>query len=92
MVVTNLKSLLEDVLAPLIELDGGKLFWVENSERAVFIHLGGKFAGCPGNFLVEIAVIQPLLDQISPKIPLTVTSGPILPSGAVRISATVLNN
>lgn len=81
----RLKSALSRVLAPLVEADAGELYLVSDEENLVKIHLGGRFAGCPGNELVRREVLQPLIRAMRPQAELEVSSGAILPKGADRI-------
>ncbi len=82
---SELSDLLKRVLVPLIERDGGQLYWVESDQTNLRLHLTGRFSGCPGNFLVEKNIITPFLTGYCPNQPLTLTSGPLIPDGAVRV-------
>lgn len=81
----ELKSALEKVIAPMVESDEGELFLVEDSGKEVHLHLRGRFAGCPGNELVTEQLVRPLIHAIRPLAHVQVSSGAILPEGAVKI-------
>lgn len=83
----ELKNALEKVIAPMVESDEGELFLVEDSGKGVHLHLRGRFAGCPGNELVTEQVLRPLIQAIRPQAHVQVSSGAILPEGAVKISS-----
>lgn len=83
----ELKNALERVIAPMVESDEGELFLVEDSGKDIHLHLRGRFAGCPGNELVTEQVVRPLIHAIRPQAHVQVSSGAILPEGAVKISA-----
>jgi Fe-S cluster biogenesis protein NfuA len=74
-----------EVLAPLVQADGGDLYLVSVEETGVSLHVTGRFAGCPGNTLVRRRVLEPPLTAIAPGIILTLTSGPLIPVGAARL-------
>ena len=74
-----------EVLAPLVRADGGDLYLVSVEETGVSLHVTGRFAGCPGNTLARRRVFEPPLSAIAPGITVTLTSGPLLPSGAERL-------
>jgi Fe-S cluster biogenesis protein NfuA len=76
---------LEEVILPLIEADGGELHLVSAEEDAVSLHLSGRYAGCPGNNLTRRQVIEPAIHAVAPKARVTVSSGVLLPKGARRI-------
>lgn len=87
----ELKNALERVIAPMVESDEGELFLVEDSGKEIHLHLRGRFAGCPGNELVTEQVVRPLIHAIRPLAHVQVSSGAILPAGAVRISSAPLS-
>lgn len=84
----ELKSALERILAPMVESDRGELFLVSATEKRIVLHLRGRFAGCPGNGLVAEQIIAPLVQAVLPSAQVEVSSGAILPSGAMRVEAT----
>ncbi len=74
-----------EVLAPLVQADGGDLYLVSVEETGVSLHVTGRFAGCPGNTLVRRRVLEPPLAAVAPGIILTLTSGPLIPAGAALL-------
>ena len=74
-----------DVLGPLVRADQGILYLVELSERAVALHLGGRFSGCPGNTLVRRRILEPALQKALPDVQIVITSGALVPDGAEPI-------
>ena len=75
-----------EILAPMIQADGGELYLVSADEAAVSLHLAGRFSGCPGNTLARRRVLEPLIAAAAPGAHLTVTSGPLVPKGAQRVT------
>jgi len=75
-----------EILAPMIQADGGELYLVSADEGAVSLHLAGRFSGCPGNTLARRRVLEPLIAAAAPGAHLTVTSGPLVPKGAQRVT------
>ena len=71
-----------EVLAPLVQADGGDLYLVSVEETGVSLHVTGRFSGCAGNTLVRRQVFEPPLAAVAPGITLTLTSGPLIPVGA----------
>jgi Fe-S cluster biogenesis protein NfuA len=74
-----------EVLAPLVQADGGELYLVSVDDSGVSLHLAGRFAGCPGNTLARRRVLEPLIASAVPGAYLTVTTGALLPPGAQRV-------
>ncbi|HEX3852550.1 MAG TPA: NifU family protein [Polyangiaceae bacterium] len=74
-----------EVLAPLVRADGGDLYLVSAEESGVSLHVTGRFSGCAGNTLARRRVFEPPLSAIAPGITVTLTSGPLIPSGAERL-------
>jgi Fe-S cluster biogenesis protein NfuA len=83
----NLVKVCRDVLAPLIEADGGEMYLVGIIGDEIHIHLAGTCAGCPGSTLTKDRVLGPALHSIAPKATLRVTTGIRIPTGAVRIES-----
>jgi Fe-S cluster biogenesis protein NfuA len=71
-----------DVLAALIEADGGRMFLVSATVEDIHIHLAGTCAGCPGSTQTQTRILAPILESIVPKAKLRVTTGWIIPIGA----------
>ena len=74
-----------EVLAALIEADGGRLFLVTASAEDIHIHLAGTCAGCPGAAITTSHVLAPTLERVVPKAKLRVTTGWTVPTGALRL-------
>jgi Fe-S cluster biogenesis protein NfuA len=75
----------KEVLAPLVQADGGELYLVSVDDAGVSLHLGGRFSGCPGNTLARRRVLEPLIASAAPGAFLTLTTGPLVPKGAQRV-------
>lgn len=73
------------ILAPLVEGDGGELYAIQRPDGTLHLHLSGRFSGCPGNSLVTEQVVKPLLEATRPGTKLMLTSGPLIPPSAERI-------
>jgi Fe-S cluster biogenesis protein NfuA len=78
---------LMEVLAPLVEADGGLLYLVSASEEYVELHVGGRYSGCPGNTLVRRRVIEPALQRVAPALRVGLSAGPLVPKGATPLRA-----
>ena len=85
----EIERVVREVLAPLVQADGGDLYLVSVDDTGVSLHVTGRFSGCAGNTLVRRRVFEPPLSAISPGITLTLTSGPLIPAGAARLSVSV---
>jgi Fe-S cluster biogenesis protein NfuA len=79
------EKVVREVLAPLVARDGGELYLVSIAEKAVSLHLGGRFSGCPGNALARRHVIEPLIHAVDPDTRVSMSSGALVPSGATRL-------
>lgn len=78
-------TVISEVLAPMVAADGGRLYVIRADAEHVDLHLGGRFAGCPGNQVTTQRVIQPAIAAVAPGAELTVTWGRIVPTGAQLI-------
>jgi Fe-S cluster biogenesis protein NfuA len=78
-------TVIKEVLAPMVAADGGRLYVVQADAKQVCLHLGGRFAGCPGNQVATRRVIQPLIAAVAPQAELTVTWGRLVPMGATPV-------
>jgi Fe-S cluster biogenesis protein NfuA len=58
---SRISELVETIVRPLVEADGGTVELVEESAGRVVLRLGGACAGCPGLPYTRGHVIQPLL-------------------------------
>ena len=73
-----------DVLAPLVQVDGGELHLLRFDGDDVHIHLSAACAGCPGATLTADKVLQPALTAVAPKIRLILTTGVRKPGASDR--------
>ena len=74
-----------DVLAALIEADGGRMFLVSATIDDIHIHLAGTCAGCPGSAQTTSRILAPTLERALPKAKLRVTTGWVVPPGSLRL-------
>ncbi len=74
-----------EVLGPLLRADGGEVWVVSATDDALVLHLGGRFAGCPGNTLAKRRVIEPAVHAVAPDAEVTITAGALVPEGAEPI-------
>ena len=81
----DILKVVKEVVAPLVRADGGRVYLVEAVEDSISLHLTGRFSGCPGNTLATRRIIEPALFAVAPKARVTVTSGALLPQGAVLV-------
>ncbi len=82
----EIQRVVREVLAPLVRADGGDLYLVSVEETEVSLHVTGRFSGCPGNTLARRRIFEPPLAAVSPGITVTLSSGPLIPSGAERLA------
>jgi Fe-S cluster biogenesis protein NfuA len=75
-------EIVREVVGPLVRADAGQLYLVSVGERALVLHLTGRFSGCPGNTLAKRRIIEPLLAARFPELRVEISSGPLLPEGA----------
>lgn len=80
-----LLRVVREVIAPLIEADGGEIYLVGLDQDAIRLHLAGRYAGCPGTTLSRDKLIEPLLLKANPKLRVEITSGALIPPGAKRL-------
>jgi Fe-S cluster biogenesis protein NfuA len=66
----DLRGVLDDVISPLIERDGGsiELVGLEPEHHRVLVRMGGACAGCPGRSLTLEYVVLPALRRADPSI------------------------
>lgn len=55
---------IREVLAPLIEADGGGIELVEVTKESVVVRLVGACLGCPGVHFTQAHVIEPALRAV----------------------------
>jgi len=76
----------EDIIAPLVEADGGTIFVVSIESDSIALHLAGKCAGCPGASLTSTSIIEPAIHAVAPLMRVVVTSGYRVPTGASAVT------
>jgi len=81
-----LLRVVREVVAPLVRADGGQVYLVDATDERISLHLGGRYAGCPGNTLARRRVIEPVLRAAAPSADISVTSGAIVPPGAEPVA------
>jgi Fe-S cluster biogenesis protein NfuA len=74
-----------EILAPLVQADGGEMYIVTIGPDEVHVHLAGTCAGCPGASLTRDRVLEPAFAGVAPKLTLKVTTGWIVPDGAEKV-------
>lgn len=77
---------LREIVAPLVEADGGVLYVVRKAS-GVRLHLAGACAGCPGYRITTTEVIEPALRAAGVKGDIDVSAGWTVPEGALRVNA-----
>jgi Fe-S cluster biogenesis protein NfuA len=80
-------KLCREVLAPLIEADGGQMFLVAITSEDIHVHLAGTCAGCPGSSFTGQVIVGPALSKLAPKLRLRLTTGWRIPAEAERMEA-----
>jgi Fe-S cluster biogenesis protein NfuA len=75
---------LREIVAPLVEADGGILYVVRKA-GGVRLHLSGACAGCPGFRITSTEVIEPALRAAGVKGDIAVSAGWTVPAGAERV-------
>ncbi len=81
----QLIDLCRDVLAPLLRADGGDLYIVSASDDSLALHLAGTCSGCPGAPTTIRSLIEPAVRTVSVAVRVSVTTGPSVPLGAIRV-------
>lgn len=82
---TAVLDALQNVIAPMVERDGGELYVVNVTDAEVSVHLAGLCSGCPGFTLTTTRFIEPLLLKLTPGSKFTFTNGALIPKQARRI-------
>lgn len=83
----DILRVLQEVVVPLVEADGGKVYLVSADSTQISIHLAGQHAGAPGNGLFYRRILDPAIRAVAPSAEIMLTSGWIIPDGAVRLSS-----
>jgi Fe-S cluster biogenesis protein NfuA len=82
-------ALLSEVLAPLVQADGGEMYLVKIAGDDVHIHLAGACSGCPGSSLTRDRILAPIVaGALSPKARVVLTTGVRVPEGAQKLGGT----
>jgi len=78
---------LSEFVAALVNADGGELYLVSANADDVHVHLTGTCAGCPGSTMTRERLVEPTVRNVVPKATVKLTTGPKIPDGAKKISA-----
>lgn len=81
----DILRVLQEVVAPLIEVEGGRMRLVALDSDRLEIHLSGRMAGAPGTGLFCRRVLEPAIHSVSPGTRIVVTTGYAIPPGALEI-------
>lgn len=84
--VDDLEKMLREVLAPLLEMDGGEVYLISANAKKVALHLAGTLSGSPASDLVTTRIVAPAIRAILPKASLEISSGWRIPDGAQKLS------
>jgi len=76
---SEVEALLDELVRPLIEADGGNLELVSVTEDTVVVRLLGACAGCPGAPYTRSKVIEPVVQRILPKATIKLERRPTSP-------------
>jgi Fe-S cluster biogenesis protein NfuA len=63
-VADTVESIVDEVLRPLVSVDGGEVEIVSNTSDEIVLVLRGACAGCPGRVYTTSNVIEPLLRTV----------------------------
>jgi Fe-S cluster biogenesis protein NfuA len=85
--VEMLADALGKLVVPLVTIDEGTVHIVSATTEHVHLHLGGAYAGCPGNEYVERSLLAPIVRDVFPNASLKVTSGLPLPREARAVES-----
>lgn len=77
---------LREIVAPLVEADGGVVYVVRRAGNGLRLHLAGACAGCPGHRITTSEVIEPALRAAGVRGDIDVSAGFTVPDGAERIA------
>ncbi len=58
------QALIDDILAPLVAADGGKLELVEVEGKRVRLRMTGTCQGCPGKPYTLARIIEPMMRRV----------------------------
>ena len=77
-----LKTMLREVLSPLLATEGGLLYLVSADLTEVRLHLGGTLSGSPATDVVRARIVEPAIKAVAPEAKVIITCGYTLPEGA----------
>jgi len=80
---------LREIVAPLVEADGGRVYIVPDESPRITVHLAGRYSGAPGIGLLSRRVVEPALRAIAPDADIVLSSGWKVPEGAVLVQQTI---
>jgi Fe-S cluster biogenesis protein NfuA len=80
--IEALKTMLREVVCPLLAAEGATLYIVSADDGAIHLHLGGTLSGSPAKDVVTSHIVEPAIKSVAPKAKLVVSSGYTLPEGA----------
>jgi len=61
MTMEEVEGVLEELVRPVVEADGGTIELVSIEDRRVVVYLDGACAGCPGRPYTRAGLIEPAL-------------------------------
>ncbi len=82
---SEILRVLKEIIAPMLEIEGGKLRLVSLEPDRLEIHLSGRLAGAPGTGLFCRRVLEPAIHAVAPGTRVVVTTGWRVPPGATEI-------
>ena len=64
MVQDRAAALIDELIRPLVEADGGRIDLVEATSSRIVIRLSGNCAGCPGQPYTLARIIEPAVRRV----------------------------
>lgn len=74
-----------EIVAPLVEADGGEMYLVGVTADEVHVFLSGTCSGCPGSTLTRERMIEPVVHTVAPKLKVRVSTGWRAPEGVRKL-------
>lgn len=72
----DIQAIVDEVLAPLLEADGGSVEIIDAGDECVKLKLTGSASTCTGGRFTQVGVIEPLLRTVlGPKVRIEVQKG-----------------
>lgn len=59
----KIETVLQEIIQPLIQIDGGNIELISAENNTVVLELSGKCSGCPGKPYTLSGIIEPLLKK-----------------------------